>query len=80
MTTQVIYQKNFIADLNGKPLENGSLYIGVANQDPETNPLTVYWDPALTQVRLCRRPVRHGIEGRVRVAPPPDSRTTASNE
>jgi len=50
MTTQIIYQKNFIADLNGKPLENGSLYIGVANQDPETNPITVYWDTALTQV------------------------------
>lgn len=50
MTTQIIYQKNFFADLNGKPLENGSLYIGVANQDPETNPITVYWDSALTQV------------------------------
>lgn len=50
MTTQIIYQKNFIADIDGKPLDNGLLYIGIANQDPEVSPLTVYWDSALTQV------------------------------
>lgn len=50
MTTQIIYQKNFIPDVNGSPMDFGTLYIGVANQDPETNPITVYWDSALTQV------------------------------
>lgn len=30
-------------DLDGKPL-NGNLYIGLANQDPRTNPIAVYWD------------------------------------
>lgn len=37
------------ADLDGRPLENGSLYFGTANLDPETSPITVYWDLAGTQ-------------------------------
>jgi len=36
-------------DLQGDPLQGGSLYFGVANQNPETSPITVYWDDALTQ-------------------------------
>lgn len=36
------------SDLNGDPLSNGYLYIGVANQNPETNPVAVYWDSALS--------------------------------
>lgn len=36
-------------DLQGDPLQNGSLYFGVVNQNPETAPTTVYWDSALTQ-------------------------------
>ena len=36
-------------DKSGEPLDNGYLYIGVANQNPETNPITVYWDSAGTQ-------------------------------
>lgn len=35
-------------DRDGQPLENGYVYIGVAASDPTTNPITVYWDPALT--------------------------------
>ena len=35
-------------DRNGQPLEAGFLYIGVAGLDPTTNPITVYWDAALT--------------------------------
>lgn len=33
-------------DVDGSPLENGYLYFGAANQNPETNPITVYWDSA----------------------------------
>lgn len=33
---------------NGQPLEAGYLYFGVAGLDPVTNPVTVYWDAALT--------------------------------
>lgn len=35
-------------DNNGLPLNNGYIYIGTAGQNPETNPITVYWDAALT--------------------------------
>ena len=35
-------------DRDGQPLENGNIYIGVANLDPVTNPLQVYYDAALT--------------------------------
>ncbi len=35
-------------DRDGHPLDNGNIYIGVANLDPVTNPLQVYYDEALT--------------------------------
>lgn len=36
-------------DASGEPLENGSVYIGTANLNPVTNPISVYWDVAGTQ-------------------------------
>jgi len=36
-------------DLDGTPLQNGRLYFGTVNNNPETTPITVYWDAALTQ-------------------------------
>lgn len=33
---------------DGAPLQDGFIYIGTANQDPQTNPAQVYWDSALT--------------------------------
>lgn len=36
-------------DSNGTPLDAGFLYIGELNQNPETNPIQVYWDVNLTQ-------------------------------
>jgi hypothetical protein len=35
-------------DVDGDPLDNGYIYIGTANLDPETNPIQVYFDSALT--------------------------------
>lgn len=35
-------------DKNGIPLEDGYFYIGVANLEPVTNPINVYWDNILT--------------------------------
>lgn len=35
-------------DRDGQPIDNGNIYIGVANLDPITNPLQVYYDEALT--------------------------------
>ena len=36
-------------DIDGSPLDAGLIYFGVAGQNPETNPATVYWDSAGTQ-------------------------------
>lgn len=36
-------------DIDGSPLDAGSLYLGTVNLNPETNPITVYWDAAGTQ-------------------------------
>lgn len=36
-------------DLDGSPLASGSVYYGQPNQNPETAPITVYWDAACTQ-------------------------------
>lgn len=36
-------------DKNGDPLDNGYLYFGIQGQNPETNPIQVYYDSALTQ-------------------------------
>jgi len=37
-----------ITDIDGQPLEGGYIWIGQANLDPQTNPITVYWDKNLT--------------------------------
>jgi hypothetical protein len=36
------------ADIDGQPLEDGYINIGVANLNPITNPINVYWDSGLT--------------------------------
>jgi len=38
-----------IFGLSGDPLDNGSVYIGVAGQNPATSPIAIYWDDAATQ-------------------------------
>lgn len=35
-------------DLQGRPLNNGKVYIGLPNQDPRQYPAQVFWDKALT--------------------------------
>jgi hypothetical protein len=46
--TQVTGPYPIFTDLDGSPLDDGYLYIGAINQDPETNPIQVFWDSALT--------------------------------
>lgn len=36
------------ADIDGQPLEDGYINIGVASLNPITNPINVYWDSGLT--------------------------------
>jgi hypothetical protein len=35
-------------DTDGQPLENGYIWIGLANLDPQVNPASIYFDSALT--------------------------------
>jgi hypothetical protein len=35
-------------DIDGQPLENGKIYVGLPNVDTVANPVTVFWDEALT--------------------------------
>jgi hypothetical protein len=35
-------------DIDGQPLEDGYVWIGTANLDPQTNPISVFFDAALT--------------------------------
>lgn len=35
-------------DTDGSPLENGYIWIGATNLNPQTSPITAYWDAALT--------------------------------
>lgn len=43
-------------EADGQPLENGYIWIGTANLDPQVNPIAVYWDAELTQ--LAAQPIR----------------------
>ena len=36
------------AGTDGQPLENGYIWIGTVNLNPQVNPIAVYWDAALT--------------------------------
>lgn len=46
----------FFVDRNGDPLQEGYLYFGEVDQNPETAPQPVYWDKAGTKV--AAQPVR----------------------
>lgn len=60
-------------DIDGQPLEAGYVWIGTANLDPQTNPINVYWDAALTILApqpirtLAGYPSNNGTPGRLYV-------------
>lgn len=60
-------------ETDGLPLENGYIWIGTANLDPQGNPINVYWDAALTiaapqPIRTINGyPSRSGTPGRLYV-------------
>ena len=62
------------AGADGQPLENGYIWIGVANLSPQVNPIAVYWDAAQTiaapqPIRtLNGYPSRNGTPARFYVA------------
>jgi len=53
-------------DVNGSPLDNGYIYVGEQNLNPETYPIIVYWDeagslPAAQPIRTSNGyPIRNG--------------------
>lgn len=50
---------------NGRVLQNGYIYIGIANQDPVSNPKTVtFQDPGGSQF-AAEQPLRTGSDGRI---------------
>lgn len=60
-------------ETDGQPLENGYIWIGTVNLDPQVNPINVYWDAALTisapqPIRTINGyPSRNGTPGRLYV-------------
>lgn len=46
--TEIVSPFQQFFDTSGKPLSNGVIYIGTANLDAQSNPISVYWDAALT--------------------------------
>ncbi len=60
-------------ETDGQPLENGYIWIGAVNLDPQVNPINVYWDAALTisapqPIRTINGyPSRNGTPGRLYV-------------
>jgi parallel beta-helix repeat protein len=60
-------------DIDGQPLEDGYVWIGTANLDPQTNPISVFFDAGLTipapqPIRtLSGYPARAGSPGRLYV-------------
>jgi hypothetical protein len=49
MSVEIVNQPfPHFTDDSGEELDNGYIYIGTAGSDPESNPITVYWDQALT--------------------------------
>lgn len=61
-------------ETDGQPLENGYIWIGTANLDPQVNPINVYWNAALTiaapqPIRTINGyPSRNGTPGRLYVS------------
>ena len=47
--TQLAPPYPVFTDKNGDPLDNGYLYFGEVDKNPETNPIQVYYDSRLTQ-------------------------------
>ena len=56
MATVIEAPYEYFTDRKGEELEQGYVYIGEANEDPEDNPIGVYWDAELTQA--AEQPLR----------------------
>ena len=72
-------------DIDGQPLENGFVWVGTTNLDPQSNPISVYWDkdltiPAAQPIRtLAGYPSNGGTPARLYVAADYSIRVTNKN-
>lgn len=48
MSVEISPPFRVFTDVDGEPLEDGYIYIGAVNQNPQAVPVQVYWDEALT--------------------------------
>ena len=48
MSSSIVSPFPFFTDTTGAPLEGGYIFIGQSNLNPETAPVNVFWDSALT--------------------------------
>lgn len=48
MSSSIVSPFPYFTDTTGAPLESGYIYIGQSNLNPETAPVNVFWDAALT--------------------------------
>lgn len=48
MSSSIVSPFPFFTDTTGAPLEGGYIYLGQSNLNPETAPVNVFWDSALT--------------------------------
>jgi microcystin-dependent protein len=49
MSLSITQPYPIFTDLDGRPLDNGYVWIGTANANPVTSQITVYWDSGMTQ-------------------------------
>lgn len=74
MSVEISPPFRVFTDVDGEPLEDGYIYIGAANQNPQAVPISVFWDSALTipaaqPIRtLGGYPSRSGTPSRMYVA------------
>lgn len=64
MAVEIIPPFKVYPDRDGSPLEAGYIYVGEPNQDPQSSPIAVFWDAALTQP--ASQPIRtlNGVASR----------------
>jgi len=66
----IVYERTYFGDLGGDALDNGKLFIGEAEKDPELYPVGCFWDADLTIPAAQPLPISGGyvIHNGVRAA------------
>lgn len=71
MSATISNPLDFFSDIDGVSLDNGYIYVGVENLNPEVSPVALYWDSALTipaaqPIRtISGYPSRNGVASKI---------------